>query len=230
MNNPPQDAELSRLLSLAAHEVRNPLSTVLGFIKIVLNRGELSAQHREWLQMAVNSCGKLQDVANQLSDYARVLSGETKLNRTRTDLGTVLREAVDALPVFPDREVTVELVTANGPTIVQGDATWLKRAMTAIVDALRREVGSTNKLHVQQDNGEYQGKPAAWILIGDSDQMNGLREQSKDALGWFDDKERGNLGLTIWIAKWVLSAHGGGLWAPATASKGGGGLVALPHA
>lgn len=230
MHNPPQDAELARLLSLAAHEVRNPLSTVLGFVKIVLNRGELSPQHREWLQMAVNSCGKLQDVANQLSDYARVLSGETRLTRTRTDLDTVLRDAVDALPVFADREVSVELVTAPGPTLVVADAGWLKRAITSIVDALRREVGSSNKLYVQQDTGQYHGTPATWILIGDTDQMNVLREQPKDALGWFDDKERGNLGITIWIAKWVLNAHGGGLWAPATAPKGGGGLVALPHA
>jgi K+-sensing histidine kinase KdpD len=228
MTAPLADAELARLLSLAAHEVRNPLSTVLGFVKIVLNRGEISPQHREWLQMAVNSCGRLQDVANQLSDYARLVSGETKLSRTRTDLTTVLRETVDALPVFADREVTVELVT-HGPATVQADSAWLKRAITSVIDGLRREVGSTNKLLVQQDDGEYEGKPAAWIFIGDDDQMNVLQQQ-KNSLGWFDDKERGNLGLTIWLAKWVLTAHGGGLWAPATAPKGGGGIIGLPHA
>ena len=229
MSNPPADAELSRLLSLAAHEVRNPLSTVLGFIKIVLSRGEISPQHREWLQMAVNSCGRLQDVANQLSDYARLLSGETRLSRTETDLSKVLRDAVDALPVFADREITVELTT-NGPTPVQADNSWLKRAITSVVDALRREVGSTNSLHVQQDHGDYQGKPAAWIFIGDTEQMTVLRQQPKDSLGQFEDKERGNLGVTIWIAKWVLNAHGGGLWAPSTAPKGGGGIITLPCA
>lgn len=230
MNNPPQGAELSRLLSLAAHEVRNPLTTVVGFIRIALSRGELSPQHREWLQMAINSCGRLHEVGNQLSDYAKMVSGETKLNRAPTDLSTVLREAVDALPVFADRDVTVEIVSANGPTMVHGDSAWLKRAITSIVDGLRREVGSTNKLYIQQESGTYQGKPAAWILIGDSDQIEVLRLEPRETLGWFDDKERGNLGLTIWIAKWVLNAHGGGLWAPATARKGGGGLVALPHA
>ena len=107
MNAPLADAELARLLSLAAHEVRNPLSTILGFIKIVLSRGEIPPQHREWLQMAVNSCGRLTDVANQLSDYARLVSGDTKLNRARTDLPAVLRETIDALPVFADREVSV---------------------------------------------------------------------------------------------------------------------------
>ena len=229
MNAPLADAELARLLSLAAHEVRNPLSTILGFIKIVLNRGEIPPQHREWLQMAVNSCGRLQDVANQLSDYARLVSGETKFNRTRTDLTSVLREAVNGLPVFADREVTVELVS-NAPATVNADGAWLKRAVTSIIDALRREVGSTNTLVVQQDNGEYQGKPSAWIFIGDNEQINVLRQQPKDSLGWFDDKERGNLGLTVWLAKFVLSAHGGGLWAPATAPKGGGGIIGLPHA
>jgi signal transduction histidine kinase len=227
MNAPLADAELARLLSLAAHEVRNPLSTILGFIKIVLNRGEIPPQHREWLQTAVNSCGRLTDVANQLSDYARLVSGDTKLNRARTDLPAVLRETIDALPVFADREVSVEL-GATGPATLQADRVWLKRAITAIIDALRREVGSTNTLHVHQENGEYQGKPAAWILIGDDDQLNVLRQQPKDSLGWFDDKERGNLGVTIWIAKWVLNAHGGGLWAPVTGAKGSGGIITLP--
>jgi len=229
MSNPPADAELARLLSLAAHEVRNPLSTVLGFIKIVLSRGELSPQHREWLQMAVNSCGRLQDVANQLSDYARLMSGETRLSRTQTDLNKVLQDAVDALPVFADREITVELTT-SGPAPVQADSGWLKRAMTSVVDALRREVGSNNNLYVQHDRGDYHGKPAAWIFIGDADQMTVLRQQPKDSLGQFEDKERGNLGLNLWIAKWVLAAHGGGLWAPPTAPKGGGGIITLPYA
>ena len=229
MNAPLADAELARLLSLTAHEVRNPLSTTLGFIKIALNRGELSPQQREWLQTAVSSCGRLTDLANQLSDYARLVSGETKLNRTRTDLASVLRETVDALPVFADRRVAVELVT-NAPATVKADAAWLKRAIASVIDALRREVGSTDTLLVQQDIGEYQAKPAAWIFIGDSEQMNVMRQQPQDSLGWFDDKDRGNLGVTLWLAKWVLSAHGGGLWAPATASKGGGGIIALPHA
>jgi K+-sensing histidine kinase KdpD len=229
MNTPLADAELARLLSLAAHEVRNPLSITLGYIKFALNRGELSPQHREWLQTAVNSCGRLTDLANQLSDYARLVSGETKFNRTRTDLASVLREAVDALPVFADRQVAVQLV-ANPPATVKADVAWLKRAITSVIDALRREVGSTNELLVQQDNGEYQDNPAAWIFIGDSEQMNVLRRQPKDSLGWFDDKDRGNLGVTVWLAKWVLSAHGGGLWAPPTAPKGGGGIITLPYA
>ena len=229
MNQPGPDAELARLLSLAAHEVRNPLSTILGFVRLALTRGEISPQHREYLQMAINSCGRLQDVANQLSDYARLVSGETKLSRTPTDLSAVLQEALDALPDFRDREITLELSVAKQPAMVHGDGHWLKAALTSIVDALRREIGS-NTVYVQQDNGEYQGKPAAWILIGDDRQMDVLRQQPKNALGWFDDKERGNLGLTLWIAKWVLNAHGGGLWAPATAPKGGGGLVALPYA
>jgi signal transduction histidine kinase len=236
MNTPPLDSELSRLLSLASHEIRNPLSTVLGYIGFVTRdkRTEISEQHRQWLQLALNSCARLQEVAVQLSDYSRMVSGETKIVRKPTDVGMLLNEVIDALPPFPERAVTIEVKTKDPSVIVQADSVWLKTAFTSILTALRLEVGAeagaTEKLCVDHSTGEYQGKPASWFLVGDVRQLDRLRQQPKNELAWFNDKDRGNLGLTLWIAKWVLNAHGGGIWAPAEASKGGGGVVALPHA
>ena len=95
--------------------------------------------------------------------------------------------------------------------------------------ALRRETAIGGTLHVEERRGEYQGKPASWILMGDANQLEVLRREDKDRLGWFDDK-RGNVGLSLWIARWVIDSHEGGVWAPAAAPKGGGAIIALPHA
>jgi K+-sensing histidine kinase KdpD len=230
MNNFPADTELSRLLSLAAHEVRNPLSVLQGFVRFVLNdtKEKISDKHREYLETAMRSYSRIKEVSDQLSEYSRMVAGEIRISQEPTDLAAVLRDVIDALPPT-EREVAVELNAKDTPTIVRADPLWLKRALTSIVTALRLEVGGTNKLSVEQDDGEYQGKPASWILIGDVAQLDVLHHEPKDALGWFNDKERGNLGLSLWIAKWVLNAHGGGIWAPATADKGGGAAVALPH-
>ena len=232
MNAPLADAELARLLSLAAHEVRNPLSVLQGFVNFVLkDKNEaISERQREWLQTAMRSSSRIKEVADQLSEYSRMVKGEIRINRQPTDLAAVLRDVIDALPRHAERQVEVELTAKNPPTIVQADPIWLKKALTSVVTALRLEVGATNKLSLQQDVGEYRGNAASWILVGDVAQLDALHQQPKDALWCFNERERGNLGLTLWVAEWVLNAHGGGIWAGATGDKAGGAAVALPHA
>jgi K+-sensing histidine kinase KdpD len=231
MNTPPADAELSRLLSLAAHELRNPLSIVVGYIGFVTRdkRIDVAEQHRKWLEIAVNSCNRLREVIDQLSEYSKLQSGEIQFTRKPIDLGALLAQAVDALPPMIEREVPVDILKESGDIVIQADEAWAKRALISILIGLRLEVGASNRLLVVRRAGEYKGEPAAWILIGDADQVETLRRLNEDALGWFDDKNRGNLGLTVWIAKRVLEAHGGGLWAPPAMPKGGGAVIVLPH-
>jgi signal transduction histidine kinase len=230
MNKPLADAELAQLLSLAAHEIRNPVSPIVGFIKMVMRdkNHEISTQQRQWLDIALNSCGRLRDLGDQLSEYARMVKGEVTLNRTAIDLGLLIRESIAALSIDAERPVVIEQ-SGESAGVINGDRALLKRAFTTIIGALRLEVGLAAKLLVQIGDADYSGKPATWVLIGDPDQLAVLGE-AKKAPGWFDDKERGNLGVTLWIAKWIVQAHGGRLAAPESAAKGGGGLVVLPHA
>ncbi|HEU4937102.1 MAG TPA: HAMP domain-containing sensor histidine kinase [Vicinamibacterales bacterium] len=230
MSNAPGDVELSRLLSLTAHEIRNPLSPLQGFMQFVLKdkKNEISAQQREWLQTSMNCAGRLHELANQLSDYAKLVKGEVTLSRKPTQVDTLLRDVIAALPPDKERGVAVELSGEGKARIIQGDPLHLSKAFTWIFRALRLEVGQSGKLYVVVDEGDYQGKPANWVLVGDEDQLNVLRQQPRNALGWFDNKERGNLGVTLWIAEWILKAHDGGIWAPPSVPKGGGALVALP--
>jgi K+-sensing histidine kinase KdpD len=230
MANPP-DPTLARVLAVAVHEIHNPISVVQGWIGTVLRdkRAEVSAQHREWLELALKSCGRIKEVMDEMSAYSNLEARETALNRTPTDLATLLAQTIDAVSRAPEGDTTIDLSTGDPGAIVKADVFWLKKALASIAVALRRETAIGGTLFVEERSGEYQGKPASWILMGDAHQMDVLRHEDKDRLGWFDDK-RGNLGLSLWIARWVIDSHEGGVWAPATAPKGGGAIIALPHA
>lgn len=231
MPNSP-DPTLARVLAVAVHEIRNPISVVQGWIGTVLRdkRAEVSTQHREWLELALKSCGRIKEVLEEMSAYSNLEAHETVLKRTPTDLATLLTEAIDAASRAPEGDAPIELSTGDPGAIVRADVFWLKKALASIAVALRRETAIGGTLFVERRSGEYQGNPASWILMGDANQMEVLRREDKDRLGWFDDKQRGNLGLSLCIARWVINSHEGGIWAPATAPKGGGAIVALPHA
>ena len=226
------DPPLARALAVAVHEVRNPLSVVQGWIGTVLRdkRTELPAQHREWLELDLTSCGRIRDVLEEMSTYSNLEARETVLNRVPTKLAPLLTEAIGAVPAMDEGDTPVELSTGDPDAIVKADVFWLKNAIVSLVVALRREVAIDGTLWVEERSGEYRSKPASWILMGDADQLAVLRRQDKDRLGWFEDQKRGNLGMSLWIALWVIESHEGGVWAPVTAPKGGGAIIALPHA
>lgn len=212
MTNAPAD-KLPRVLSHSAHEVRTPLSVALGFIGFVLRdkKAQVTEQQREWLELANKACRRLAELADEMSELSNLESGEATLNRTPTDLRALLVQAIAALRVA-DREIDVELSTGDGPAIVHADAARLKKAFTSILFALGLETSGT-KLFVQERSGEYAGKPVSWIVIGDFDKVQTLPGIAPELLDPFNEK-RGKIGLSLWIASWVLNAHGGAIWSP----------------
>lgn len=211
------------LLSHAAHEVRNSVSVALGYTGFVLRdkKVTLSDQHREWLEAAQKACGKLTDLANEMSDLAKMESGEAGLVRTATDLRTLLAGAIAALPA----PIDIELSTGDGPAIVDADTSRLKTALISIVVALRKAVPDT-KLLVEERTREDGGRRVSWIVIGDVEQVNDLRHATADSLRWFN-RSVGNTGISLWTALWVLNAHGGVILSPGDKTKSAA-VIMLP--
>lgn len=212
----PSADKLPRLLSHSAHELRTPLSVALGYIGFVLRdkKTTVAESHRLWLETANRACGRLTDLINEMSEFAKLESADTTLNRTPTDLRALLADAIAALPaVVPDREIHVELSTGDGPLIIEADTPRLTKALTAIVFALRLQAVHSAKLFVQEHIRDYAGTAVSWIVIGDAaDQVAALRDAGPESLGTFNPCI-GGAGISLWIAGQVLNEHGGAIWA-----------------
>jgi signal transduction histidine kinase len=129
------------------------------------------------------------------------------------DLRTLLAEAIAALPPMPDREVTVELQPGEDATIVQGDATRLRAALSALIVALRRELVTTDRLLVRTSSSNVNGTRAVVIAFGDEEQLPAIVTADVSALPRFDEW-RGGSGLSLAVARRVIGQHGGALLGP----------------
>src|SRR5215210_3296395 len=134
-----QDSGWPRLLSLAVHEVRTPISVAAGYIRMILTgrAGDVTEAQRHMLEEAEKACGRLSALVAEMSDLSNLEAGTAQSNRSPVDLRTVLADAVATLPQIPDRHVEVKLTTGSGPAAIQGDAGRLKTAFTAILNAAR---------------------------------------------------------------------------------------------
>jgi len=225
MSNDPQDARWPKLLSLAVHELRTPITVVAGYLRMVLREraGPVSDQQRKLLEEAEKSCGRLSGLVAEMSELSRLEAGAAPLNRSSFDLIEVLHRVIAAVPELPDRVVAVELEGDRGPVQMEGDAARLHTALVALLTALRRELVTSDRLIVRHvANGSM-----SVLAIGDPEQIDTVATADPSRLERFDEW-RGGSGLSLAIARRVIAQHGGSVFSPPGDGRAGA-LVMLPR-
>ena len=227
MGNDQVDPRWPKLLSLAVHEFRTPITVVAGYLRMVLKEraGPISDQQRKLLEEAEKSCGRLSGLVGEMSDLSALESGKATINRAPLDLSALLKEEIAALPELPDRSVSVLLEGADGPIDMSGDAKRLRVAFAALVTALRREVVTSDRLVTRLRTGN--SGSLCIVAIGEPDKIDTLERSDLSSLEPFDEW-RGGSGLSLAIARRVFGNHGGSLFGAPGGEKAGA-ILLLPR-
>ena len=229
MTNGAPDARWPKLLSLAVHEFRTPITVVAGYIRMLLKEraGPLSEQQRKLLEEAEKSCGRLSALVSEMSSLSSLERNDAPLKTAPLELNELLQRAVTALPTMADREVTVELQGA-APGRITADAVRLEGALVSLLTALRREVVTSDKLVMRVRDAEIDGVPFLHVAMGDEQQIDEITGADPADLAPFDEW-RGGSGLSLAIARRIIGQHGGALLSPPGDGRAGA-VVALPRA
>jgi K+-sensing histidine kinase KdpD len=215
---PPIDPRWPKVLSLSVHEFRTPMTVVSGYIRMLLKdrAGVLTDPQRRLLEEAEKACGRLSALVAEMSEVSNLEAGTAPFNKSAADLRAILREAVAELPPLPDREVTVTLDTGDGPAPITADPVRLKNALTSVTASLRRELIGEEPL-VIRERATGSGNE---LLFGDSATIAALEAETGDTRAIFDEW-RGGVGLSLMVARRVLSAHGAEIFGAPGDSKAG---------
>ena len=208
----PSDPRWPKLLSLSVHEFRTPMTVVAGYIRMLLKdrAGPLSEAQRRLLEEAEKSCGRLSELLTEVGDLAHLEDGRAAVARQKMDLGDALSAAIDRLPPLSDRVVDVRLDRDGSPAPVEGDPTRLPRALSSVIAALRRELVTDEPLIVRQRRRRIAGRDMYEIAIGEPGTIDVFDEAGDTPLATFDEW-RGGCGLSLPVARRVISALGGEL-------------------
>jgi signal transduction histidine kinase len=217
------DPRWPKVLALTVHELRTPMTVILGYIRMLLKEraGAVTDQQRRLLEEAEKSCGRLSALVSELSELSNLEAGTLPFNRQPTDLGAAIRTAVAQLPPLPDREIAVDLQLTDGPALVNGDPARLAQAFGSLITALRREIVTSDRLIVsaRQEPDGFE------LLIGDED---ALAAMTADGERPPFDEWRGGVGLSLAVARRLIEAHGGHLWGAPEGHKAGARLLLPP--
>jgi signal transduction histidine kinase len=225
MGAEPIDPRWPRLLGLAVHEFRTPITVVAGYIRMLLRdrAGAITDQQRKLLEEAEKSCGRLSALVSEMSDLSALEAGSAALNRGAVDLGALLAEVIAGLPELQDRPISVEL-QMDGNITLHADAGRLRLAMTSLLLALRRELITSPRLLVRTSR-EADGRVR--IAIADPDLMDAVTATEPARLSVFNEW-RGGSGLSLAVARRIIAQHGGLLAGPVSDEDKACAVVLLP--
>jgi two-component system OmpR family sensor kinase len=208
---PPNDGG-DELVSMAAHELRRPLTALLGAIATLQQRGQTLSipQEQELLDMASRQGQQLQRLLEQLLAAAGLDRGQARLARwSLVDAATLAAEAGQAARLaHPDHPIAIEVA---GPLPVRVDPLAISRILGNLLDnaATHTPPGAPIRLSASRD-----GRHAMLVV---QDAGPGIPPDQRDRVferytqGAQPTGSPGGLGLGLYIARRLAHANRGQL-------------------
>lgn len=206
------DRMKSEFLSTAAHELRTPMVSIMGFSELLLMRKYDEGRTRDLLETINRQSKRLTNLLNELLDLARIESRQGKdFQIRRQALGPIVQETLANLMMPGDsRVVTVHQPPELPEVVVDGGK--IQQALTNILANAYKY--SPNGGEIELTVLERQVAGALEVGLQVRDQGMGMTpEQTARAFErFFRADDSGNIpgtGLGLSLVKEIIELHGG---------------------
>ena len=231
------DAAKSEFITIASHQLRTPLSGLKGYIAMA-QEGSYGKLPTEMLRVLGNmgqATERLISLADSFLNVSRMRAGSIELNRQETDLVTFVDSVVQEMkPRAQEKDLTLNW---NPPTKSMPQVPIDQEKMrTVLMGILDNAVRYTKEGSIEVKLEARNPKSEKTVTLSVKDTGKGLTpEEIKDV---FTSFKRGKtaqalwtegVGLSLYVAKQFVEAHGGRIWAESAGTeKGSAFYVNLP--
>lgn len=207
--------------SKTSHELRTPVTVLMGEAEVALRNKNADVEtYRDALSHIVASGSFLRRRLEDLISLARSEDGRVTIERQTVDLSQCVRETVAAAEAYAHAsEVSLEGDIVADQLLVNGDPSWIKQAILAVIDNAVKFAphGSEVTIVLKSEDG--------FGIVEIADAGPGVEPEALDNL--FDPyfqasggKRRGGSGLGLTVARWIVEQHRGKISARNVAPTG----------
>lgn len=207
-------------LSIASHELKTPLTTVVGYMQMIHRL--IPANASEKFKTVVNKTGiyvdRLNQLLSELLDVSRIQTGNIELHKDPFDFDKMVSEAIEGIQAAsPGHKITL---TGDTGLVFFGDESHLIQVLTNLIsNAIKYSPNSTN-VEV------YVSRVSNFIKVSVQDHGMGIKdEELKKIFQRFYrvgdiQKSYPGMGIGLYICDQIIKNHGGTLWAESLAGSG----------
>jgi signal transduction histidine kinase len=128
------DRMKSEFLSVAAHELRMPLSSMYGYCELLLNREFDSLTQRDILQTVYGQCSSVVEMINDLLDLARIETGsEQSFNFSFEPFVSIIKETLSSLKMHGDFHKIEVHYFIDESLLIYAETEQIKRALVNVL-------------------------------------------------------------------------------------------------
>jgi signal transduction histidine kinase len=227
------DDSKEMFLAILGHDLRTPLGAVLTSARFMLDTGELKEPHLTLTQRIASSSTRMVHMVGALLDFTRSrLGGGIPIERAPMNMGKAVHDVVDEIAAaHPSRTIEID---ARGELQGEWDCPRISQVLTnLVVNAL--EHGAGGSVVAVETSGNDEEVTVAVHNHGPvipPAQLNGIFNPMKPR----EDKNHaaargptGNLGLGLYIAERIVTAHRGRIEVDSSDTRGTTFTVHLPR-
>lgn len=218
------DEAKDEFISMASHQLRTPLTSVKGYVSMVLDgdAGELTKDQRKLLQEAYASSQRMVYMIADFLNVSRLKTGKFLLEPSSVSLPELINEEVSQLqPTATARGITIETHLAEHFPAMQLDETKIRQVIMNFIDNAIFYSNSGGDIVITLELGEK------YISFTVKDNGIGVppSEQAKVFSKFFRATNARHVrpdgtGIGLFMAKKVVSAHGGDMIFETKENKG----------
>ena len=203
----------SNFLSLASHELRTPLGIIIGYSTFL--KEEAKGETSEHASQVLNAAQRMRSLLDQMNNLAMLKSDEMVLKPQRVAIQEILnaaRDGIGELASTQDQRVTFAF--PDEPIHVNVDTSKTSLAFTNLLDNAIRfsPQGSDITVGAIRDGDQV----LAWVQDRGTgipaDQLQKIFEEFYQVEAP-NTRHNGGLGIGLTIAKGIIEAQDGKLWA-----------------
>ena len=218
---------LERLMAAAGHELKTPVAALHGYLQLVeRNIGpDGPAQARVYASRSLAQIRQIGELIERLFDVSRIQTGRFDLVTGPVDLAAVVQHAVEVTEVLPHAP-EIRVGPTRGTITVQADAGRLEQVfVNLLANAIEHAPTSPDIEITVRRSG-----PVAIVQVRDlgpgipANMMHLLFQP----YAWLGQKKSAGLGLGLYLAREIVTAHGGTIEAKSRLGVGTTVTVRLP--
>lgn len=223
------ERERKNMLSMFAHDMKNPAMTSAGFLSRILSKkaGELTEKQESYLQIVNDNLAKIENLITNFLEFSRLETKEYIPKVESYNIASAIKKIIETIKIEADKK-HIKIIfecPEECPDIIPADPTMMDRVITNLLSNAFKysEPGGTIKVELSERDKD--------IIVHVTDTGIGIPEGQLpyifDAFFRVSRDSKGS-GLGLAITKTIIEAHEGRVCVESTLGEGSTFSFCLP--
>ncbi|MCC3355688.1 ATP-binding protein [Bacillus sp. REN16] len=210
---------ISQLAASVAHEVRNPLTTVNGFLQLIMRDDNITEKQRNYIDITLSELYRAQSIINDYLSLAKPNNSSTQL----INISEELAKTVELMTSYSNIQNIEVKTSIENFLFINGSKDEIKQVLINIIKNAIEAIGNDGLLTIDAFSKDHE------VVVEITDNGQGMTKEQLSKIGtpFYSTKDKGTgVGLTICFQ--IIEQLKGSIEVESAVGKGTSFIIKLP--